>query len=671
MGRTFMKRQILLSLFLVFVAACGSGTPVADGGQGGDTGPMPDAGPAPDGGQTPDGGLIDSGTDGGQQPDSGTGDAGYDGGQTSDGGQGDGGSDGGAQLGGIKAAVSSATRITTLSAEIYLYYGDLVSPPTCAFLKAAANLPVATSTFTLPSLPGNHTFDGFAAGGSITVFVKALNATGDYIGSGCVEGIAVETDKTKDANVSLIQFPSVLTGEFDLLESVTLGNQLPTHYQNYLNVVTRALANPAAVLNYYMLRQIDALLGLGLLVVPGSSPPREATIDEVFASPSYYSTWNYMSTTLDTSLSARSGGQGQRYADTKSEAAAVRPALSSFDLGIHFKVTAGGTQDTLHVKETWSAAVNTWWYGCGSGHTNTGCARLPLRYDNGGLPVLNVEYEASVSYAPQSSPPVSERYKLAPDPHNVPFSYARLVLWYLGSVFYYSLGCSDCEDLGDFIKFLVDCNDVGTWLAGQIPGITPQQGVLICNQASGATGTDEETYIFNYNSTGVEPRLSTRTGGGEFYLVDADQDLKTELAQDLKTYLQWLDESSVHIQDVTEPIVGYGRYTSSGCKNDNDCKIGASCQLIPHYLEVRSLETDCRRIVGSTPGREACSQDSDCRSGVCAGLGLDGGTSGLCFAACTEDIQCPSGVCDHGRVQVDLDDVRSGLGKASGSGCNP
>ena len=134
--------------------------------------------------------------------------------------------------------------------------------------------------------------------------------------------------------------------------------------------------------------------------------------------------------------------------------------------------------------------------------------------------------------------------------------------------------------------------------------------------------------------------------------------------RDAQLYVQWVNPSNAgQTQDLTAPITGHGRQTASGCASDAACGAAQSCQLIPHYLEVRALETTCQRAVGAVAGQAVCSADSQCRSGLCI--------SGTCFAACTGASECGGRVCDPNRANVSLEPVRTGLGSAKGRGCMP
>jgi hypothetical protein len=574
--------------------------------------------------------------------------------------------------GSIRVGVSSQTRIPVGRADLSLYVAAPGAVPTCAALSSAGPLPATPYTSSLSTVPGSHQFDNLATASAVVAFVAGYNATGTLIARGCVEGAVVAARQVTSVNVVLSQLPSVLAGEYDVLQAVDLGEALPQPYDDYLDIVTRSLAYPAQVVTYYILRQIDANLGTTFLTVPGTS--RTATLDEVFASPASYTTWSLVSAGLDSFLASH---LGPRYGDVKSVAGSIRGLVTAFEVGNHFKLTqpGQGPANACEIDESWRAMVYTWWFGCAQG--DTGCARRGLKLANTRYAPIHVSYKATISHAPLAgASPVTERFKVEPEQHDVPLSYGAVILIALEYLVYPRLGCSDCVSLGDFLGSLVNCSAVGSWLANSLPGLVDAQtATQLCTLGVQMAGTAVEDEVIALTVGGTGPHLSSVEragigGGGEFYLVDANQDLRTELVRDLKMYVQWRDPNNVPLTlDITAPIVGHGREAATHCQTDNDCAAAKSCQLLPSYLEIRELETTCKPAVGTTAGRQSCTQDTQCRSGLCLRAGA--GTSGTCFAACTASIQCAGGICDPNRVTMSLEGVRPGLGSAPGSGCNP
>jgi hypothetical protein len=573
--------------------------------------------------------------------------------------------------GSIRVAVSSGTRIPVGRADISLYVAAPGIVPTCAALSAAGTLPATPYTWGLSAVPGSHQFDNLATASNVVAFVTGFNGTGTLIARGCVEGASVAARQTTSVNVVLSQLPSVLAGDYDVLQAVDLGNALPQPYDDYLDIVTRTLAYPAQVVVYYILQQIDANLGTMFLTVPGTT--RTATLDEVFANPASYATWSLVSAGLDTFLAARIG---QRYSDVKSVAGSIRGLVTAFEVGNHFQLASqsGGPANSYEIEESWRAMVYTWGFGCAQG--DTGCARHGLQLANTRYAPINVDYKALTTHEPLAgNPPVTERFKVEPEQHDVPLSYGAVILIALEYLVYPRLGCSNCQSLGDFLGSLVNCSAVGTWIANNFGVVDAQTATQLCTLGVQMAGTAVEDQVIALTVGGTGPHLSSVEragigGGGEFYLIDANQDLKTELVKDLKMYVQWHDPNDVPLTlDITAPITGHGREAATHCQTDGDCSSAKSCQLLPSYLEIRELETTCKPVVGTTAGRQSCTQNTQCRSGLCIGAGA--GVSGSCFAACTASAQCGGGICDPNRATMSLESVRAGLGSAPGSGCNP
>jgi hypothetical protein len=586
-------------------------------------------------------------------------------------------------LGAVDVRVSAAIppRIALARAGISLYaYAPGATGSSCAALASLATLPPTPFTFMVPAVPGAHLFDSISTGSTLIAFVRGYNATADLVARGCVEGAVVAGGQTTTINVVLGQLPSILAGDYDVLQSINLGAAIPAPYEDYVNTVTRALSDPAGVAVYYALRQVDASLGTHFMDwdPQNTGTQRLATLEEVYAHRSTFNTWNYLSAALDAELTRR---LGQTYTDVKTIGGDIRTLVTAFEVGSHLQLATATQPNVYHVHESWRAIVFNWRYGCGT--NDLGCARRAFQLANTHYAPVNVEYDANTSYAPLGgTSPETERYQVLPDAHHVPFSYGAVILIALSELVFPAIpGCGNCHSLADVFLNLVNCSALGTWISTTVNNylgyqfIDPAQATSFCTSGLTALANRAEEDLLNLTVGGFDSVFVTKDqpgigGGGIFYLVDANHDLKTERVQDLQMYVRWQDPANpAFTQDVTAPITGHGRESATHCATDLACGSSQSCQPIPSYLEVRALETTCARAVGATPGRQSCTQNNQCRSGIC--LGATQSAPGACFAACMLAAHCATGTCDPNRVALDLDGVRNGLGDAMAQGCNP
>jgi hypothetical protein len=526
----------------------------------------------------------------------------------------------------------------------------------------------------LPALPGSQLFSGLATGSGVTVFAKGKNATGDVVAQGCVEGVTVAGGETTGVTVVLGQLPPVLTGDYDALLRLNLLGAVPQPYEGYVSLATLVLSNPAGVATYYLLAQVDDLLGTHFVdwTPPGETAQRRATLEEVASNPGSFGVWAALSAALDQELAAQ---LGQTYTDVKTIGGDVRSLVTEFEVGSHFTMTPAAQADTYRVREAWRALVFTWRQGCAAG--DLGCARRAFSLDGTRYAPVNVEYNASVAHEPLGGvSPVTERYRVSADPHTVPFSYGAVVLIALNDLVFPRI-CAGCHSLGDVLASLVNCPSLGAWIAQQVNDllgvnlVDAAEAAGFCADALAGLATFVEDVVLNL-TVGNPPVLGAKGpglgGGGQFYLVDQDRDLKTELLRDLTMTVGWVDPTDpARSQDLTAPITGYGREAATGCASDAACTAARSCQPIASYLEVRGLEMTCRRAVGAAAGNAACAQDADCRSGIC--VRAAGAASGRCYAACASSAHCGGVICEPERVRVSLEAVRAGLGSAPAAGC--
>lgn len=557
----------------------------------------------------------------------------------------------------LRVDVASTARIVVTRATTQVWIG--ATPPTCAQLASGAP-PAATRTGVYPSLPGSVTYTNEPSGALVTALATGLNARGEVVSRGCAEGLRLVGATTNVLAVTLVQLPSDLTGDYDVLLQVDVGAALPPPYGPVILTVTDVLSDPAGWAVYQTLAALDRQ-GLTTFVTwapPGGGANRIATFEEVRSNPGVFNVWRVASAALDTFLEAQ---LGQAYLDVTNVGGDISHALRSFEVGAGLTLTATGTPDRLQAEEEWKALVFQWRLGCPNG--DLGCARRAVLLSGArqNLAPARATYGVRSSHAPDAGE--TERYRLVMDPHTINLRYGAIALLVLEELVFPSLpGGLASNSLTGVLANVVRCPDVAMSIASAT-GLPPALFESLCTAAVTAAASALEARLLALDSVN-NPGLVTGAGGGELVLVDADHDLHTELVPALTTYAAWSTPGSMPL---SAPITGHGREAASGCRSDADC-MGRVCAPIASYLEVRALEHDCRRPVGAAAGAVGCALDADCASGLCR----DPGTGvRVCYSACQDNAACALGTCRADAFSVSLDPVLMGLGSQTVASCIP
>ncbi len=573
--------------------------------------------------------------------------------------------------GDLRVQVSSAARISVARAQIYVITaasGTLPEP--CSALLAATMLPETPYLFVQSPIPGQHTFTDFPAGTGVAVVAYGQNAAGDRVAQGCDDGITILADGMTSASVSMTQLPAVFTGDLDALVTLNLGAALPQPYEGYVNTVTEILTSPAGIAAYYVLIGVDNAGFTTFMdwTPPGATEERQATLDEVLANQNIFGTWRDLTTDLDNELTTQ---LGEPYAAAKALGPDIRGLLSSFDVGS--RVAIGELSETVAnqwaVDESYQAIVYTWDQSCAVG--DVGCARRPFVLDETGYAPLHAGYNVLTSYAPTTG--ATERYRAQMPPHLLPLSYGAVVMTGVSELVFPSV-CDGCQNLTDVMQYLLDCATLGAWLSNWVNDLVgfsivdaaDTQAYCEAGVADVATSLEDDVIAMTAADAPALEARDANNSGGTFYLVDTDSNLSSDQLRDLSMVVHWVDPNDAAFsQDVSSPVTGKGRTAATDCDADTDCSAEQSCQLLASYLEVRALETTCKKAIGTVAGGDDCTQDNQCRSAKC--VGATGAK--LCFAACATVADCGGASCDAERTTLNLNVVRAGLGEAYGRGC--
>lgn len=570
-------------------------------------------------------------------------------------------------FGTLVIAQSSAARIPVVRSESAVYTG--ATPPTCAQLAAATVPPTASFLAEFTTLPQSRTFTNVATGVKVTVLASGFNAAGVKVAEKCVEAGPVVGGATTTITVQLAQLPSILAGDYDVLMQVDVGNALPAPYDVYVDTATAILSDPAGYAAYQAMVELDLATGTSFIVDwDANDNPIIPTYRDVSENPSVYNTWSMARGLLDDTLRAQ---LGQPYIDVTTIGGDIRHAVTKFEVGARLHVTDGANDGTLLVDERWNDLVFQWSYGCPEG--DQGCARRPVRLDDTDYAPVVTSYGASFVHQPQGT--TTERFGVQTDPHLFALKYGAVILIAMNEVVFPNLpGGLAGNSLEEVLGNLVDCAAVGESVADAIGFGSPGTYEGFCDLGVSYAANEVEQYALSLSVGQGNPELAPKEqegalGGGNFYAIDDDKDLTTELVRELQYQVQWNDPDDQGLSDdLLAPIRGEGRLTAAGCAVDAVCDDGFACVPVAHYLKVKDVEMDCRRAVGDVAGEGDCTQAAQCASGIC--LGATASAPGTCFAACAVDDDCGGGgTCAADAHQVDLDVVLTGLGDAPISAC--
>jgi hypothetical protein len=572
--------------------------------------------------------------------------------------------------GSLALTVNSNTRIPVSRADAIIYTGTAETVPTCETLFSSEVLPTATYAAAFSSVPGTQTYAQVATGSRVTILATGYNANDVLIANACSDTWIINGGLTTNATLNLIQFDTILDGDYDVLMHMSMGGLLPEPYETYLNTVTYAISDPAGYAIYQAMRALDGDCNgaTSFTCWEDNGVYGPASFEDVSSNSGTFMMWDLATMYLDSTLYNQFG---QTYVDITTIGGDIRNIVSDFEVGARFEMTAIPEEETAYaINEQWNDLVFEWGYGCPV--DDLGCSRRPVQLQDTDYAPVDSTYNAAATHVPDGDK--TERFFVRTDPHNMVLKYGAVILIALNEVVFPNLPGdmgvdSDMDgdtDLEDVMSNLIDCDAVAESLA-DATGLPEMLYTSVCAAGIDYAAAEALDFVLALEVGNGEPELSPKeeqgvVGGGTFYLVDADLDLATELVEDFYFEVFWYDPTNPDIsQEILTPITGDGRLAASDCSADIACEAGEVCQPVASYLKVAELETDCRPAVGELLGEDPCTADNQCASGLCS--------EGFCFSACSNNGSCGSGVCDEEGASMNLDGVLDGLGDAVTASC--
>ena len=428
-----------------------------------------------------------------------------------------------------------------------------------------------------------------------------------------------------------------------------------------------------------------------------------ASYDCVNDNSSYFFTQGTVESAVDSYAS-----QNETYNTLTTVGVDLEKLVTDFEVGVQFNVQDTDENGnampngTVHIDENWREYVFNWSLGCAA--NDLGCSRraVTIPTDQSAPDFrAGVITEYNAAYAQENlvftdGTVFTERYRVTPDSHSVTLNYGNMILLALEQVVFPSI-CEDCDSMASVLNNFIGCRNAdGTPGPGAeaISDILPlglvdtATAATLCESGLGFASTYAENQISsNLQLSGEESAevkgVDGLAGGGVFYLVDEDMDLKTEYLRDVAMVLRWSDsDDPLGSSDTEAGIDGYGRVAAADCANDSDCSAaGTVCAPIPHYLEIAMVEMECVVALESTAsvnvvaGGQPCTADEQCRTGLCIDLDETNTSNtianGICYMACDPDGaagQCGNGqVCAEDAVEILIDGQTNANGEVFGA----
>ncbi len=364
----------------------------------------------------------------------------------------------------LEVHTSTTARIPLPQSELFVFTFAPDSSESCATLPGAFT---AEQQATLGQLPTVSIFQVGREVKKVVVLAAGYGPTGDLVATGCGETVTHTSDISSDPNVvevEIVQLPSVLTGEYDVLMSMGLGGLLPEPYESTVDLITGVLADPAGYAVYRALKNMDEDSGTSFVHWDLGMGDELASFDEVRDNPGQFPTW---SLARDLFADELEQSLGQTYVDITTVGGDLRDIVTDFEVGARFVVApaeaANPDPHAVVIDELWNDLVFEWSWGCAEG--DLACSRRPIALENTQYAPVTSSYDGTWEHDP--SPAMSERFYVRTFPHRLALRYGAIILIALDELLYPALGA---DSLSSFLINLVDCAGVGQAIADALGG---------------------------------------------------------------------------------------------------------------------------------------------------------------------------------------------------------
>ena len=338
------------------------------------------------------------------------------------------------------------------------------------------------------------------------VLVTGHGQNGAIVARGCAELDRLVGGQTNTLVVNLTQAPTTVTGDYDVLMHLALGQALPAPYDTILGNITGVLADPAGLALFFIMREA------------GLEFDDLNTYYVAEASPTSCPICNTMRTSLYNVLRAR---LGQRYVDVTDVGAGLRDVVTDFEIGGRFAIADNGV-GAYSIDESWRDAVLYWPLPC-TDASDLACARRIMSLDDPRLAPVSASYGATIEHSPLGAD--TERYSVVTDEHGIQLNYGAFLLAILNQVVFPGLPEGIAADsLGGVLGNLMGCQDIAAGISSD-PTI---QGIVefFCDSGIVLAATFAESQLLDLQVDGTNPTLGEEglAASGTFLLRDADRD---------------------------------------------------------------------------------------------------------------------------------------------------
>lgn len=526
---------------------------------------------------------------------------------------------------------------------------NLSNPPANAGVKVAA------------SSTGHVLFENLNEGAIYTVTVSALGPGGNVVATGCKTAAAIPSGGTTTVTVPLDLGAPEFVGVYDFSTKLHTNEALPGELGQTIALIDRYLQDPANALAQDLYAEAAAegisQNAIDFALIFGGIDDDDD--DDM-----------YLDDMLEAQVFTR---LPQWMQDGITIGADVTNLMTNLTVGGSFEIktaSAAGAADTYDLtgRWEWHDFLFRWRLNQGCSMNDGCCGREQFSGEQLGIVPVGADFSGSA--ARDRGVTTHLEFDLNVPSHRLDLQYGKLVLALLNHVVFPSIAGQNsfactmealmgCDGPGTFVcggasTGVCGCATVGAWLSDSTNGfISESIGTSICQVALLAAESEIEDRLeaLTYNGDDDTYFMADIVG----LISDSDKDLQTDVVDAGNVASLYVDASA---NPVPTSFTGdmFAEIERTACTSDAACSAGNSCQVRRDVLDDCEGRTVCVPRVGPGAAGQACTQGSQCGTGVC--IGATSTVQGKCFATCGSDSDCP------GSMSCGIDAVDVSIGTA-------